>query len=825
MREYAHQILSQAIDAVVIIDDKNCVTFFNKSAEDLWGHPAEKVIGQNVRILVPRDLQQDHDTYVETNRETGEDKIVGTNRDVQLERADGSVIWANLSMSKIVEGGSITYAAFVKDVDEQYQNRARIEELLQQTSSKARQLAVVAEEANDAVVITNAEGQIVWCNNAFTEVSGYTFEEVAGRKPGSVLQGPETDPKTVQMIREILERKERMRTEILNYHKNGTPYWIEISLNPVFDEAGHISQFVAIERDITRAKQREVELEKAQAAAETANKAKSNFLANMSHEIRTPMNGIIGMAELLNETELTDEQYLCSRTIIDSSNALLRIINDILDFSKIEADKIVLRNEPFSLTNLVHDVVSLLQPKAIEKSIEVCVDLPDETPDMFVGDDGRMRQILLNLLGNAVKFTLQGYVEIKILYDGKGDDKLLTIAVTDTGIGVPPEKIDNVFSAFEQVDDEASRQFEGTGLGLAITSKLVSLMDGEIGVESTPGRGSTFTCRLGLPIAPSTGKSSEVTETAADKSILDGKVVYFVDDLLVNRKILERRLSGWGMKVRTVSSGTEFLDLMDNGLKCDVAIFDYNMPEMTGEALFRTFTERHADAGFPVVLYSSSDQAAEASELRQLGFAEILLKPAPSPVLAKVLIDVLTPAHFVISKQKQRRVDMSADRGSFLTGVEVLIAEDNRTNQLVLRKMLTPTGAELRFAVNGKEAVDFYATNGADLVLMDMSMPVMGGIEATERIRTLEGDGGLPACPIVALTANAMPADRDACMEAGMDDFLSKPVRKAELFAMIDGYIGMHDHQVLSAPVKRLRIPGSSRHSADTSGSDVDRID
>ena len=460
---------------------------------------------------------------------------------------------------------------------------------------------------------------------------------------------------------------------------------------------------------------------------------------------------------------------------------------------KIEADKIVLLEEPFSLHDLLYDIVMLLKPKAAEKLVEICIDFPDHVPKAFVGDGGRMRQIFLNLVGNAIKFTPKGHVEILVSYDQANTSRGLQIAVRDTGIGIPPSMHQAVFSAFEQVDEKATREFEGTGLGLAITSQLAALMGGEIDLHSTVGSGSTFTVKIALPPADEADDQNIGSLHDVDLSHFKGKKAIVVDDLQINRRILQQRLVGWGMDVTSLDGPRAFLDFVQTKETADVVILDFNMPEMSGEDLFNAYCAEPTEKRMPVILYSSSDQGGELKRLKELGFADVLMKPAPSSLLARSLARVIGQPF----EAQQNGIASAPARTSHvdhdLTGQRILIAEDNVTNQLVLKKMLSKTGADLAFARNGHEAVDDFQNNKCDVVLMDMSMPVMDGLEATQQIRTWEQEWERPACPIIALTANAMRSDRERCIAAGMSDFLSKPVRKAELIEVISRYIQSDD--------------------------------
>ena len=510
--------------------------------------------------------------------------------------------------------------------------------------------------------------------------------------------------------------------------------------------------------------------------AEEAARTKSRFLANMSHEIRTPINGVLGMAEILNGTPLSFEQRECSQTILKSSEALLSVINDILDFSKNEAGEIQLEQASFSLYEVVFDVAGLLGPAVGGHEVEISIDYASDLPKWFLGDAGRMRQVLMNVVGNAVKFTPQGHVIISVAYD-LDQAHPLTIAVQDDGVGIPADKLDFIFDAFQQAEMQASRRFQGTGLGLAITRQLVRQMQGDIVVRSDEGQGSTFTMQLALErcIAPETSVEQQV----ADLTSLVGKHVLVVDDLELNRAILRKSLSGWGMKVQCFDSPQAALALGVQELqRFDIGLLDYNMPNMCGDQLFLHLRKRLGASCFPTILYSSSDQTADFSRMTDIGFASVLMKPTRAAVMAHSFVSVLQPSTSVSAPQSNR------DEPS-LAGLRILIAEDNKTNRLVIRKMLRPTEALLTFCEKGADAVEEFQAGATDLVFMDMSMPVMDGVTAARAIRDFEAEHSLASCPIVALTANAMESDREACAEAGMSDFLTKPIRKADLMNCI----------------------------------------
>lgn len=606
--------------------------------------------------------------------------------------------------------------------------------------------------------------------------------------------------------------------------------WLSMSPEPVviqmwddrylrlIDQRGHGGDVVSLALDITTSVNYEEELRSARERAEAANRAKSAFLANMSHEIRTPMNGVVGMAELLNDTTLSDEQKLYANTIKNSGEALLVIINDVLDYSKIEADKLVLHEEVFDLERCIHEIVMLLQPTARDKGLTILVDYDLFLPTQFVGDPGRIRQVLTNLAGNAVKFTNEGHVTLRVTGISNPEEGTCAVhcMIEDTGIGIPVEKIDHVFGEFNQVEDERNRKFEGTGLGLAISRRLIELMKGEIWVESDEGKGSCFGFRIPLPIV-------EGSHAGTPKLPQSLRHILLVDYSTLNSEILQRQLMLLGVETTTADSVSDALSKMNDGI--DMILSDHAISGGGGLELAQQLRQGGwPDA--PMVMLCSNPHEYNATDIENLNI-DLLPRPTPRDELFAKLEslgnglldkqDASAPAEDQPPQIEQPQLEMGqidTDRTETQPGcadqtleeayaadnasapplpdpepsgarqMRILAAEDNRTNQLVFRKMVKDLNIELQFANNGVEAVALYQSFEPDLVFMDISMPEMDGKEATGEIRKLEALTGRHV-PIVALTAHAMTGDSDGILAAGLDHYLTKPLRKAVILERI----------------------------------------
>src|ERR1700733_7813887 len=665
------------------------------------------------------------------------------------------------------------------------------------------------------MIVTGTGGIVNMCNPAFEPLFLLRQEDIFGRALVDLITNKDS--------REELEVNQNKVSQGHATHvfgrrlrSDGTHIDVEISSVPIFTE-GALTGALAIYQDITDRKRAEEALLGAKEAAEAGSRAKSEFLANMSHEIRTPMNGIIGMTELALETNLNAEQREYLSMVKTSADSLLTLINDILDFSKIEAGKLEIEKIDFEFKQSIGETLKTMAQRAHMKNLELAWRVGPGVPEHLKGDVGRLRQVLVNLVGNAVKFAERGEVTVDVEKQAEDDSGvLLHFRVRDTGIGIPKQKKPMIFEAFTQADSSSTRNYGGTGLGLAITSRLVELIGGNLWVESEPGKGSTFhfTGHFGFA-----GDRDHTRETA-DPEVLSGLRVLVVDDNETNRTILVEMLSAWGLEPSAATGGKEALEALkraqSKGLPLRLIITDMQMPGMDGCDLSHEI-RRSPDFGrIPILLLSSSARHGEATRCRKLAIASYLTKPVqPSELLAALLaavsqtIDVqkLSPTPAVPAEDDTPRL-------------KILIAEDNAVNRILATALLEKRGHTVLATENGREAIDTLERETVDLVLMDIQMPVMDGFEAIRAIRKKEQITGAHL-PIIALTAHAMKGHRERCIEAGADEYVTKPIRMSELFAAMKR---VETDKPGPAPVTPPSVAAAPSHDLDMAAA-LERVD
>ena len=636
----------------------------------------------------------------------------------------------------------------------------------------------IVQNAVEGIFQSTPDGHYLLVNPALAKMYGYASPEELLAEVRDISRMIYVDASARQKFKRLMEEHGEVRgLEYKVRRRDGQLIWISEHARAVRNELGRVIYYEGFVQDISKRKEDEVTLLAAKEAAEVASKAKSQFLAMMSHEIRTPMNGVIGMASLLLETALSEEQREFVDTIRRSGDSLLSVINDILDFSKIEAGRLDLETEEFSVRECVEGAIEPIALKAAQKRLDLLFEIDDSVPPYVRGDTTRLRQVLVNLLGNAVKFTETGEVMLTVglrripensSAKGGGADRLvLEFAVADTGIGIPREGQARLFDAFTQADSSTTRRYGGTGLGLAISRRLVELMGGALCFESEEGRGSVF--RFSVVVEPAEPPRSVLADR---RGRLEGLKILIVDDNVTNLRILSRMVENWGMESLCAESGEAALEVVAGGAELDLAIVDLQMPGMDGAMLGWALRAQPRGMRLPLVLLSS--QGAVKTETHGRLFAASILKPVKPAQLQEVLAKLASGGS---ARLKEAPVQQTATP-SLLANVRILLAEDNPVNQRVVLHMLSHLGYHADLAGNGREALGALMRQHYDIVLMDVQMPEMDGREATARLRA---DRLGPQPWVIALTANAMQGDREKCMDAGMDDYVSKPITLAAL--------------------------------------------
>lgn len=768
-------VVENSNDGIAIIQD-GLICYCNNQLARMVGRTLDEVIGSPVEDLSFTDVKSGTlNRFLNRSQEKpGAERLETTMLHARGARVDVELIAALIDYE-----GRPAALVFVHDITRRKHNL----QLVRESEERYRRISELISDFTYACRI-EPDGRIVsiWATGAFSRITGLDIKEL---DPYSALVSRicmEDAYIALHHTDRLFEGKPDI-AEFRITNKDGETRWIRDYVRPVWDESeGRVTWFYGASQDITERKQMEENLRDAKDVAEAATLAKSQFLANMSHEIRTPLNAIIGMTSMLLETNLNEEQRDFVETVRTSSDALLSVINDILDFSKIEAGKLELENQPFHLRQCLEEAVDIVAPHVAGKSLDLIYDIADDVPQVIVGDVARLRQILVNLIGNAVKFTENGEVVVHIGSGGLIEEEvtrcMIEVSVRDTGIGIPRDRLNRLFKSFSQVDASTTRKYGGTGLGLAITSKLVELMGGRIWVESTVGEGSTFFITVLFEVARVELQPKGSPETQQ----MTGRRALVVDDNQTNRQILMRQLQSWGIGTEQAGGGSEALERLGSDCQFDLVVLDMRMPEMDGLAVAREIRSRFPQDGPLLVMLTSIGQRFDRQE------AGVLNACLTKPVKPSQLYDLLNDL-FLQDEEGENGIaedaHIKADTDfAFQYPLRILLAEDNAVNQKVALRMLAKLGYRADVAANGLEVIAALERQPYDLVLMDIQMPEMDGLEATQRIRKRWRNSQTPL-RIIAMTAYAFQADLDRCMAAGMDGYISKPIRMERLLEVL----------------------------------------
>ena len=765
-RELATQKFALDQHAIVsITDTAGTILYANDRFCDISGYSREELLGSNHRLVNsgthPPEMFRDMWQTISLG-EVWRGEVCNRAR-------NGNLYWVNATIVPLLNaaGEPERHIAIRTDITD----RKRIEA---QLSDQLHLVEELIEAIPLPVYLKDESGRYLRLNRAFEQFFQIRREAFMGRTLNDLLL-PEDARLHSEKDAELFASKETQSYEASVHSRDGVKHDTVYRKAALTRRDGSVSGLLGVIVDITERKRAEIEVLRAKEAAEAASRAKSDFLANMSHEIRTPMNGVIGMTDLALETALTAEQREYLSIAKSSAESLLTIINDILDFSKIEAGKLLVEEISFDLYRLITELLKPLALRAHEKGIELLSEVLHDVPRHVRGDPSRIRQVLVNLLGNAIKFTKHGEIALRTellqLQDGHA---IVHFEVRDTGIGIASDKQELIFDAFSQEDTSTTRKYGGTGLGLSICRRLVTLMGGRMWLHSQVGEGSSFHFSVELKL------SEQATPVLSSQIDLTGRRILVVDDNATNRRILSSMLRLLHTIPHDAGSAQAALTLMqEDPAAFDCILLDAQMPEMDGYALARRLHESHENLP-PMLMLSSGAMRGDAQRCQEAGIAGFFSKPISLDELHAALGRLFDHAPATSSPAEKALLTRHSMREAERP-LKVLLVEDHPTNQKLALGLLGKWGHEATLANNGQEALDILSKSSFDVILMDMQMPVMGGIEATQRIRSREAEQQLPRTPIIAMTAAAMQDDRDACLAAGMDDYLTKPIRVKEL--------------------------------------------
>ncbi|QDU46163.1 Signal transduction histidine-protein kinase BarA [Symmachiella dynata] len=779
---YRSSIVETAMDAVVSIDQRGRIVDWNAQAETTFGWTRSEVVGEELASrIIPPEYRTAQRQGLARFLKTGMGPILGQRVELTALRKNGEEFPIELSVVAVSLDGKVLFNAFVRDISQKSEN-----------SKYRARLAALVDSSYDAIIGIDIDGTINSWNLGAERVYGYREEETLGRTIDFLLP-PDIEEETKVITEAIHSGRRLEQFETIRKRKDGQLLSVSVTVSPIADENGVDIGSSTIERDITERKRQQKELFVAKEDAEKANRSRAEFLANVSHELRTPMNAIIGMTQIALGEKLTDDVEDYIRTANESAHSLLTLVNDILDFSKLESGKFTIENEPFHLREMLDVAIKPLSLHAFDKGLELACDVASNVPDELVGDTVRLKQVLTNLINNAVKFTDAGEVVVAVETLKKWPSKVrLRFSVRDTGVGILPDDQRRILEPFTQVDASSTRRHGGTGLGLAICNQLLRLMGGKLSVESEPEKGSCLSFQVTLARQSiATRKPSE----GLSLKQLQNLPVLVVDDNETNRRILAQMLKNWSMQPDTVEGAEQAIRRMDraceNGAPYPLVILDAQMPGVDGYTLSRRICERTTNPPPIILMISSSDRQEFKQRETESGVDHFLQKP----VSQSDLLDAVMQAMHVQVDETNDEVNPHNNRTSHRS-LSVLLAEDTPANQKVVRIILQKYGHTVTVAQNGQEAIQLYHDRAFDVILMDVQMPVMDGYKATAKIRAVENDSK-KSTPIIAMTAHAMRGDREKCLAAGMDAYLSKPVDVEELVQLVEnaslGRDNLHD--------------------------------
>lgn len=762
------KLLELLDECIFECNDKLELTYTNPAWKKRLGYERESLEKMNLCTLISSSTQL---ALLEVclHKLADSRNTAPTIIEVQLKLINGQHHWFEL---KLVQDGSGGYIGSLFEI----QQHKDIQAQLLHQQNYVKRLSLVASHTKNLVVITNREGCIEWVNKSFEERTGYILKNILGKKPGYLLQGKDSDPQTITLMSEALRHGRSFQTDIINYNCHGESYWVNINTSPVIDSTGNISHFIAVQTDISENRAALKILQEAKYQAEQLSEAKSRFMANISHEIRTPLNAVIGSADILLESGLTREQTRFTDMIRTSSDALLSILDDVLTYSRFEAGKINIINEPFKLDRCLEEAIDIVSGPALEKGLSVILNIMPTVPLAIIGDKARIRQILINLLANAIKFTLQGEVVVSVNYMNNDDQLTLQIIVQDTGIGIEADKIEQMFEAFMQSDTSSTRVYGGSGLGLAICRQICEAMSGDIRVESSIDVGSRFIVEIPLIVEP------KICDSTA-KIINNNKYshCWVVGQNNSLNPAVYNMLQHYSLTYSAFNSPTDLpQQLADN-----VDIIVLTEPNQLQSC--RDYLQAINNIKSTKVCFLSIDLLGQESSFVYNNQNEIQLngpfKLSHLSWALELLDDPLVNLELTHSCESGFPPSLALQ----FTDKHVLIVEDNINNQAVLSQLLAQVGCEVHCAENGQAALDYLAEHKTDLILMDIQMPVMDGITATEKIRS--GREIFSQTPIIAVTANAIHGDKKRFIQAGMNDYLAKPINRDSLYELLQRYL------------------------------------